>query len=259
MCFRFPRQVLYLKVYGIALAYNCYMSLFIAISSEIIYTFSDEIICREVKKMNRPRYFNKIKERIYSYKKGSVFITADFLDIATTHVINKALSRLVEDKFIRRVYRGIYEYPKYNDFLKEYVAPDPQKIAAAIARNYGWSISPSGDTALNLLGLSTQVPATWSYVSDGPYKNYKIDGTKLIFKRRANRETSGLSSLTIMTIQALKTLGKNNIDNNIMQKLSKKFSTEEKKMLLRETRKGTAWIHEYIKAINEKEAAPCME
>lgn len=37
----------------------------------------------------------------------------------------------------------------------------------AIARKYNWTIAPSGNTALNLLGLSTQVPSKWKYVSYG--------------------------------------------------------------------------------------------
>ena len=75
--------------------------------------------------------------------------------------------------------------------LWENVAADPD--AKALARCYHWTIAPCGDTALNMLGLSTQVTAVWSYISDGPYKNYGWDKTKIEFKHRINKEVTSLS------------------------------------------------------------------
>ena len=64
-----------------------------------------------------------------------------------------------------------------------------------------------GNTALNLLKLSTQVPATWSYISDDPYKTYQIDSIKIEFKHRTNKDISNLSNITILVIEALKFYG----------------------------------------------------
>jgi len=69
--------------------------------------------------MGRINYLEKIKKRITSLEKGSVFITSDFFDIADTDVVNKGLSRLEKSNIIRRIIRGIYEYPEYSEFLKE--------------------------------------------------------------------------------------------------------------------------------------------
>ena len=133
--------------------------------------------------MNRPNYIGEIKNRIMSEKVGAVFVAADFADITDKTIANVILTRLASEKIIRRVLRGVYDKPEYNDFLKEFVAPIPDNVARAIARNFGWTIVPCGDTALNLLGLSTQVPATWVYVSDGTYKEYSFDNTVIQFKR----------------------------------------------------------------------------
>lgn len=209
--------------------------------------------------MNRPKYFDTIKNRINEHDPGTIFITTDFLDIAPTAAVNKALSRLVKNTKLRRIARGLYELPKYNSFLEEYVEPDPQKAAAALARNYGWTISPYGDTALNLLGLSTQVPAVWLYVSDGPYKNYIFNGFQLEFKHRSNKEISKLSPISILVIQAFKSLGKKNITNSILQKLASTLSSSDKQIILKETQHSTAWIYEYIKKIYKKEGSTCKE
>ena len=105
---------------------------------------------------------------------------------------------------MRRILKGVYEKPKYSKLLDEYVAADPEAVANALARSYHWTIAPCGNTALNLLGLSTQVTAVWSYISDGPYKTYEWNSTKLEFKHRTNKEITGLSYMTSLVIQGIK-------------------------------------------------------
>src|SRR5574344_2034090 len=100
--------------------------------------------------MYNDTYHEKIRERITTSKRGTIFVISDFADISPTPTIKKVLSRLVQDKTIRRIMRGIYEYPIYNAFLDEYVAPSPHEIAKALARNFGWTIVPYEDAALNM-------------------------------------------------------------------------------------------------------------
>lgn len=180
---------------------------------------------------------------------GSVFSTVDFADVIENSRVGVILSRLEEDGVIRRVMRGIYDKPVYNDFLKEYIAPSPSLVAEALARNFGWTIVPCGDTALNILGLSTQVPAAWSYVSDGTYKEYTYDNTTIKFKRTTNKEISKLSYKTALIVQALKALGKDNIDDTIINKLKNDLTAEEKATALLEAKAATSWIYEFIKQI----------
>ena len=192
---------------------------------------------------------NIIKTRIMNSPDGSVFTTVDFADVIENSRVGVILSRLEEDGVIRRVMRGIYDKPVYNDFLKEYIAPSPSLVAEALARNFGWTIVPCGDTALNILGLSTQVPAAWSYVSDGTYKEYTYDNTTIKFKRTTNKEISKLSYKTALIVQALKALGKDNIDDTIINKLKNDLTDEEKTTALLEAKVATSWIYEYIKQI----------
>lgn len=196
---------------------------------------------------------NIIKKRIMNSPDGSVFTTVDFADVIENSRVGVILSRLEEDGLIRRVIRGIYEKPVYNDFLKEYIAPSPSLVAEALARNFGWTIVPCGDTALNLLGLSTQVPAAWSYVSDGTYKEYTYDSTTIKFKRTTNKEISKLSYKTALVVQALKALGKDNINDVVISKLKNDLTDEEKENMLTEAKAATSWVYEYIKQICRSE------
>ena len=199
--------------------------------------------------MARVNYFEQILSRIESMAKGEVFIISDFSDLADEATVRKALSRLEEDGKIRRIMRGVYENPKFNDFLGEYVKPHPDKIAKALARNYGWTIVPCGDTALNMLGLSTQVPAVWLYVSDGNYREYTCGNFVIQFKRTTNKEISKISFKTALVIQAIKALGKDKITDDVIEKIRSLTTDEEKEQMFVEAKYATAWIYDVIKEI----------
>ena len=197
----------------------------------------------------QPSYSEQIKQRIENSPAGTIFINSDFTDIAETETIRRNLNRITQTGLLRRVLNGIYEKPKYSKLLKEYVAVDPDQVAKAIARNYHWTIAPCGYTALNLLGISTQVTAIWSYISDGPYRKYEWNNTCIEFKHRTNKEISGLSYMTRLIIQALKTLGKENISKEVIVMLSDRLTFEEKTTILKEAAESTDWVYNVIRKI----------
>lgn len=206
-------------------------------------------------------YTKKIRDRITQAPDGSIFVSSDFSDIADSNTVKQSLNRLIRENILRRIIRGVYEKPKYSKLLGEYVAADPNEVAQALARCYHWTIAPCGDTALNMLGLSTQVTVVWSYISDGPYKAYEWDKTRTEFKHRTNKEISGLSPMTILVIQALKTLGKGNIDAKVIRMLSRRLKKDEKVVLLTEATEATDWIYNVLKEIckgDEKNDGDCQ-
>lgn len=198
-------------------------------------------------------YMQEIRDRILNMEDGSIFCTSDFADIADTNTVRSALHRLVQEGILRRIVNGLFEKPKHSKLLGEYVAADPEAVAKALARNYHWTIAPCGNTALNLLGLSAQVTAVWSYISDGPYKTYEWDSTKLEFKHRTNKEITGLSYMTILVIQALKTLGKANVTEKTIQILRFRLSKEDKAVMLTEAAESTDWVYNTIRKIAERD------
>lgn len=199
--------------------------------------------------MERPAILSQIKNDIKSAKVGTVFVPIDFALLTDKKTASVCLTRLESENIVKKVMRGVYYKPEYNDFLQEYVAPEPDAVAHALARNFGWTIVPCGDTALNLLGLSTQIPAAWVYVSDGTYKEYTYEQTTIKFKRTTNKEISKLSYKTALVVQALKALGKDNVDDTILMKLKNNLTDSEKQALLTEAKAVTSWIYEYIKLI----------
>jgi hypothetical protein len=200
--------------------------------------------------MVRPDTMKQVRTRIENAAPGEIFIPADFSDLAEARRITMCLSRLNEDGTLEKVKRGIYMKPRYSTLLNRSVPPREDAVVKAIARNYGWTIVPCGDTVLNMLGLSTQIPAVWLYVSDGPYKTYETDGIRFQFKHTDRKnELIGVSETTALLIQALRALGKDNIDSQTISYLSGKLREEEKRQILQESRYITAWIYEVVKAI----------
>lgn len=192
---------------------------------------------------------NSILARIYGTGRGSVFTPKDFLDISSPDSARQALARLAKAGTIRRLMRGVYDYPAYSKLLQAPARPAPDAIARAVARAHGWTILPTGETALNLLGLSTQVPAQWQYLSDGPSKKYAWQSGKFVFKHRANTQTSALSPKTALLVQALKSLGEERIDDAVLAKLRKQLTPQERARAVREARYVPSWIYEAIKRL----------
>lgn len=200
--------------------------------------------------MKRPDYLEQVKNRIQDAKDGSVFIPSDFFDIAESVKVNMCLDRLQETGDLPRIMRGIYVKPRFSELLNKDVPPRTDDIAKAIARNYGWTIVPCGDTALNMLGLSTQVPVVWLYVSDGPYKTYEADGMTLKFKHTDSKnELINISHKSALVVQALKALGKDNVTDRDLRVVSKLLTDGEKLQMLNETKRVTAWVYELIRKI----------
>ncbi|MFZ2959447.1 MAG: DUF6088 family protein [Candidatus Ozemobacteraceae bacterium] len=194
----------------------------------------------------------KILSRIYGTGRGAVFTPKYFQDLATSETVRKSLGRLAETGTIRRLMRGVYDYPTFSTLFNAPASPDPDAIARAIARTHGWTIFPASETALNVLGLSTQIPAHWRYFSDGPSKKYEWEGGKLVFTHRTNKETTVLSPKTALLVQALKALGKVRIDDPVMEILRAKFDLKERSRAEREARYVTSWVYEVIKHLSTK-------
>ena len=196
-------------------------------------------------------YMEIISDKINSFDSHKVFFANDFLDIASNATVGQILKRLADEDKIKRVIDGFYYNPRYSELIGEYEAVSIHELALAIARKYNWNIAPYNSTALNLLGLSTQVPTHYKYISSGRYKEYKIGDSILEFKKVNPGEIANMSLKTATVIQAIKSLGKENITNEVIQKIRENLSEKERKDLMNESKSVPSWIYELIREISE--------
>jgi hypothetical protein len=193
----------------------------------------------------------QIEKKISEMETGSIFSISYFTIYGKYDTVKKVLLRLEESKRIVRIIDGIYVIPKFSKLTKELIPPSISDVASHIADKYGWSIVPTGDTCLNYLGLSTQMPAHYEYISDGPYRKYEVLGFTINFKHTTNKEVKNLSYKSAVVVQAIKTIGKDNIDEKVLLKIRECLSNDEQRNLLSECRKVTSWVFECIKKIAE--------
>ncbi len=196
---------------------------------------------------------NKILNRIRGTGSGWSFSPRDFLDLGERATIDSALHRLTAKGQVRRVIRGIYDYPRYSELLKQQLSPDIDQVARALARKFRWRIQPSGATALNLLGLSTQVPARAVYLSDGPDKSFKVGNTTLAFEHTALKEAGFKLGESGLIVQALKSLGQERITPEVISKIRTWLPTSLRPRILTDTKTATGWVYSVIQQIAQEE------
>jgi len=191
----------------------------------------------------------RIEDHINHGHKRSVYMLADFYAAGNYEAVKKAVLRLVSEGKLLRVNKGIYESPYYSSFLEREVEASPLDVAKKIARKNQWTIVPSGNTALNALGLSTQVPVEYHFVSSGTNKEVELGRIKLYFKHVPPREIEGLSSKSALIIEAIKALGKTGMNDSARTKIASLLPDAEKERLARESKMSRVWVVEEVRKI----------
>ena len=188
---------------------------------------------------------DSILQRIKS-KKYKAFSCYDFTDLSSYKTISKCLERLEDSNKVKRVIHGIYCLNLYDNVLKLAISPSIDDVSNCLARKHKWIICPTGNTALNLMGLSTQVPSSYCYLSSGPYKEYSVYDTKVSFKRTMTRELVDYSYTTLLLIQCIKAIGKDNITESEIFILRNRLSHSDKVKASNETTTIQTWIRKII-------------
>jgi len=191
---------------------------------------------------------DQIVKRVQSKGRSFAFSAKDFLDLGSRGAVDMALSTLAKSGKIRRVLRGVYDYPKYSEFLGKTLAPDFDQVAQAIARKTGTRIQPTGALAANLLGLSTQVPAKVVYLTDGRSRTIRFGTQTIRFQQTSPKELMSNRKIA-MVVQALRFLGKESVTDAVIRKIRQILSTAERKRLLKEAKYTSTWLPQVVRKI----------
>jgi hypothetical protein len=190
----------------------------------------------------------KVLRRIQRRGRGNVFISKDFIDIGSRAAIDQALSRLARQGVVRRLRRGLYDYPRASKRLG-LLSPSPDAVAGALARQTSSKVQVSGARAANILGLTDQVPAKLVYMTDGPSRNVHIGNQHIILKHASSRNLAGLGRPTGTVIQALRYLGKDNVKKDTISQLRAMLTDKQAKDLWRDSLSSPGWIRLVVQQI----------
>ena len=172
---------------------------------------------------------------------GSVIAISDFTDIASPKTVSKMLTRLAEDGQIEKVMRSVFWKPD-----GKHLDPAPNDVANALARENNWFLAPSGDTALHIMGLEEDVPAVWTYVTNGTYRNYKYGTTEISFTHTNWTFFNDMSEKTKLLVQCMKAYGKEHLSEEKIMALFKKCQNWEWRKVVEETKNATNWVTKMV-------------
>jgi len=184
---------------------------------------------------------NKIYIKIKKAKRGSLFFSDDFLSFGSAKAVSKALERLVKKGDLMRVARGIYARLDKDPLLGT-LKPTTEKIAEAISRRDKARIIPTGSLALNVLGLSTQVPVNVVYNTDGAARNIDLGQRKIVFKKTTPKNLAAIGKISSLVIQALKEIGKDKATDEEIDKILNHLKKEEPYRLEHDIKLAPEWI-----------------
>ena len=194
-----------------------------------------------------------IEDKIYAMirlnGRGSVFTNSDFYHIGNRKTVTWSLSSLRGRGIIRPLLSGIFDYPIYSELLQEWLSPDVDAVAQAIARKNQWHIQITGESALNYLGLSTQVPGRYLYLSDAQSREYQLMNSTIEFNRSPLKQSKFKSRQTEIITQALLSLGESNLNDAVITKITDFITEKEKPRILKDSRYAPAWIGELLRNI----------
>ncbi len=192
----------------------------------------------------------KILSRFYGRGRGHVATQKDFIHLGTRSYIDNALSRLAKNGKLRRIARGLYEYPRTSPILGE-LSPDLEKVAAAMAGREGIRLQPTGAYAANLLHLSEQVPMKVVFLTDGTSKKTKI-GNQTIELRKASPKRMQLAGrISGLVFEALREIGKEHLTEEHIKTLKETLTSEQKGRVLHDLPEAPAWMHSHIREITK--------
>ena len=194
---------------------------------------------------------NKVIKRIYSHGRGWVFTPAYFSDLGSRDAVASALKRYLQSGLIRKLARGLYDYPRSDPELG-ILSPPPDAIAKALAGRDASRLQPSGAYAANLLGLSTQVPMKMVYLTDGRSRTVQIGKKQIILKQTTPRNMATAGRISGLVIQALRHLGRQHLDEDIVNRLDGRLDADARKQLLKDVRFAPAWIADIMRRLGKK-------
>jgi hypothetical protein len=195
--------------------------------------------------MKRPVIESKIAQTVKKFPKGSILFISDFLDYGNSENIKKAFFRLAEKQIIIRLAHGIYLFPKIDKALGT-LYPSVEEIAKAIAKRDKARIMPTGIQAQNKLGLSTQLPMKVVFLTDGIPRSIKIGKQTITFKKASPKNLMATGEISGLVIQVLKSIGQNNIKDEMILKLKPLLKKEMKKNILHDAKLAPAWINKIL-------------
>jgi len=195
--------------------------------------------------MDTDRHNITLRERIEALPEDSVLFRTDFPEYHSEFV-GGTLAELTQEGMLVKLAQGVYAKPRRSRF--GLVLPSVDNIVQAIAARDNAEVLPSGMTALNVLGLSTQVPMKYSYLTTGSERIIKLENQEIRLKRGVPKNFCYETKLIALLVQALKTLKQQNVGEEELQVIRNLISLEpDRSALAKDVDMMPVWMKRIVK------------
>lgn len=158
-----------------------------------------------------------IRGQIDTAATGTLFFNNSFPEYDDEYV-GRVLSDLVRQEILYRLSRGVYL--KANKTKFGLVYPTTEEIASAIAERDNAEVLPTGSAALNMLGLSTQVPMNPVFLTSGSARKIKCGNKTITFKHGVPTNFAVKGETTRLLVQAMKAIGERNMTDDYRERIA---------------------------------------
>jgi hypothetical protein len=172
------------------------------------------------------------------------------LDLGSREAVDISLHRLAKKGTIRRLARGIYDYPKQHPKLGA-LMPSAESIAQALAGRDQARLQPAGAYAANMLGLTEQVPAKVIFLTDSLSRTAKIGPLTIQLRQTTPRNMATAGRLSGLLIQAFRELGKEHINVARIAHLKRTLPSGKRRQILKDIKLAPAWMHPIFRELAE--------
>lgn len=186
-----------------------------------------------------------IELKIKRFKPGQIFLPSDFKELGTSTAIRKALSRLVEAGQVERMGQGIYVIPKKDKVFGK-VMPSIEELAEALAKKEHVKIKPSGQYALNKVGLTTQVPMRLVFLTTGNSKRIQIGKNAIVFKSTTAKKLSMKGDITSLLFLGLEELDLQKISPSQLARILELLKQESPENLKYNLRLAPSKVSDFV-------------
>ena len=191
----------------------------------------------------------QIVRRVLRSARGTVFTPAMFASIGSRAAIDKALQRLIAQGVLRRLSRDLYDKPREDEMIGR-LWPAVDTVVKAVIGKDKIRVQPTGAYAANLLGLSEQVPVKVVFLTDGASRSIKAGPIRIVLKRTSPRNMATAGRTSGLVIQALRWLGKDHVNQDVIKQLRVRLNDDDKKQLIADFRHAPIWIAEIMREIS---------
>lgn len=188
----------------------------------------------------------QIEQKIKGQKPGTILFTEDFQKYGTPGAVKVALHRMVKKGLLYTIARGIYTKPKFSKLLNQEILPSAEEVATAIAERDMARLLPTGVHALNILGLSTQVPLKLVYLTDGSPRKINIGNRTIHFKKTTPKNLALKGKTSKLVVQALKEIGKDKATEKELNRIKTLLQKEDITDLKHDISLAPQWIAEIM-------------